>query len=152
MPVRFLPFCIPVLILTVNEPDFMKSKVTAKTSLQQEGVWRVNFPGTVGAGTGMAAEDAGTEGNNGWLRLSRAKENGKVTQELLLSVISAYWAHSRCSYTHSFNWICKNQIQYLDSWIPGGHPGFQLSSKGDTHRTVRRFRQEKPWLFNNGKV
>lgn len=53
VPVRFLPFCIPVLILTVNEPDFMKSKVTTKPASNRK-VCEVNFPGTVGAGTGMA--------------------------------------------------------------------------------------------------
>ena len=152
MPVKFLPFCIPVLILTVNEPDFMKNKVTTKTSLQEEGVWRVNFPGTGGAGTGMASTGCRNRRKR-WLIKGKQSQgeweaNPRAFTQRYIWILSTQW----CSYTHFFNWMCKNQIQYLDFWIPGGHPGFQLSSKGDTHRTVRRFRQGKSWLFNNEKV
>lgn len=30
-----------------------------------------------------------------------------------------------------------------------GHPGFQLSSKGNTHRTIRRFRHQNSWLLHH---
>lgn len=53
----------PVLILTINKLDLMESKITEKDTLQQEGMWGVNFPHIAVTAVGkVGMKSVGTEG------------------------------------------------------------------------------------------
>lgn len=53
----------PVLILMINKLDLMESKITEKDSLQQEGMWGINFPHIAVTAVGkVGMKRIGTEG------------------------------------------------------------------------------------------